>query len=322
MFLEKSPELMMNTVKTTAFVLTIGDPAFELCMKALKSQSIKDFRIDVIENVSPVSAADQRMIDSCETDYFVKVDEDMILEPRAIERMQQVIDAAEDRVAMVNFSLYDVDLEKEIHGIKIFRKSAMDGIKMKNTRASDIDMIKQLKNKGMVAVDFPEVIGRHGVIYSEETIYRRYKSMYEKEIYLWNRVSGYIKIKAEKYRKSGDYNDLFAILGAFHGIINAENIDNTEAKDINKYDIKELNILKNVLLEDKHIIDYDEDRSDTYERLLEDIHKVKWKRKIAPSKMMLKSIITEPIKGLSQNNSWFYGIASRLYHYSRRLLKK
>lgn len=311
----------MSSVKTTTFVLTIGDPVFDKCMDALNNQTISDFRIEIIRNISPVSAADQKMINSCSTDYFIKVDEDMILNANAIERMQEVIDAAEDKVAMINFSLYDEDLEKNIHGIKIFRTSAMKNVEMRNRRASDIDLAKQLNSQGFMCVDFPEVVGSHGVYYTPETIYRRYKSMYEKEVFLLNRVDGIIAEKARKYRDTGDINQLFALLGAYHGILNTENIDDTEAKDVRKYNMKELEILKKLLIEGKQFIDYDNDRVVTYDNILTDIHKVKWKKKITPVTQLFKSRIQQPFKELSSSNPSVYRFLSRIYHRINKLFR-
>jgi hypothetical protein len=44
-----------------------------------------------IKDVSPMSAAFQKMIDECDTDYYIQVDEDMILYKDSIEIIYDLI---------------------------------------------------------------------------------------------------------------------------------------------------------------------------------------------------------------------------------------
>ena len=55
----------------TVFVTTVGDKAYPHCIEALDCQDSR-FRFAAIENVAPMSAAFQRMIDDCETPYYVQ----------------------------------------------------------------------------------------------------------------------------------------------------------------------------------------------------------------------------------------------------------
>ncbi|MEQ1626153.1 MAG: glycosyltransferase, partial [Nitrospira sp.] len=81
----------------------------------------------------------------------------------------------------------------------------------------------------------------HGTTYTPESIYRRYKTMYEKDIRQWNLLTSDIHRKADKFRETGDILQLFALLGAAHGIIDAPRVPDRE-KDARAYNLKELEI--------------------------------------------------------------------------------
>jgi len=265
--------------KVTAFVLTIDDPAFPYCLKALASQSYKKFKVEVIKHFRPVSAADQEMINRCGTEYFIKVDEDMILYPTAIEKMEKIMEAAPQDVGMICFYLYDKDREQNIQGIKIFRTSHVKGLMVQNVRASDMDLLEQMDRKGIKWIAHTEVMGLHGTIYTPETIYRRYKSMYEKDIRTWNILTWDIRKKADNYRKTGNPLQLFALLGAVHGIINAPHAEDVEAKDFTTYNLKELDLFKKLFLKDpSYTIEYESGHT-AYEFANKPIplNEVKWK---------------------------------------------
>ena len=239
-----------SEIKTTAFILTVGDPAFEYCKKAIARQTNQNFKVNIIQNVSPLSAADQEMINRCDTEYFIKVDEDMILHPDAVEKMQAVMDAAPDNIGMVCFLLYDEDRESNIQGIKIFRTSDVKDLRMQNIRANDMNLTEQMGQKGIKWVAHPDVVGRHGTIYTPETIYRRYKAMYENNISVWNCLQSDMRKKADKYHRTGNPLELFALLGAAHGIINIPHIKECQGKDAKEYCLKELDTFKRLLLAD------------------------------------------------------------------------
>jgi hypothetical protein len=233
-------------VRTTAYILTIGDPVFVRCREALDKQTISNFDIDIIDHISPISAAGTEMLRRCKTEFLIQIDEDMILFPDAVEKMERYIAAAPDNVGMICFYLYDEDREENIQGIKIFRTSQIHKVYFRDTKASDMDLIDQMDSLGIKWVAHPDVMGLHGTSYSLESIYLRYKTMYEKDIRLWNIVTADIWRKAEKYRQTGDPLQLFALLGAAHGVINAPFAADAE-KNFNEYRLKSIEIFKRLL---------------------------------------------------------------------------
>ena len=228
-------------IDTTIYILTVDDPAYPACKAAVDAQQGGPFHVEIIRNVAPFSAAAQRMITDCRTEFFIQVDEDMILNPDAAARMVGMMRRAPAEVGMICFHLYDEDRACPIQGIKIYRTAAMKPFAFQNVKASEMNLLEQMGERGVRWVLHPDVLGRHGTLYTPETIYRRYKTMYEKDIREWNTLTPDIRSKAEQFRATGDLLALFALLGAAHGIIEGPRSVDRE-KDARAYVLKELDV--------------------------------------------------------------------------------
>lgn len=233
--------------KTTVFVLTINDVTFPCCLQALEKQTYRGFKTDIIRNLSPFNVAAQAMFDRCDTEYFIQLDEDMMLNPDAVERMEEVMETAPADVGMVCFHLYDEDLERKIQGIKIYRTGHFREMRFKDLKASELDLLEQMERCGVKWVLHPEMVGRHGTLYTPSSIYHRYRTMYEKDIRTWNLVTWDLRKKAAKFQRTGDINQLFALLGAVHGVVNAPHAEDKE-KDYTQYSLRALDVFKRLLL--------------------------------------------------------------------------
>lgn len=230
-----------SPVSTTVFILTIGDPAFPACKASIEKQTGIAFGLELIQNVAPFNAAAQEMISRCTTPYFIQVDEDMVLNSDAVNTMAQCMAQAPADVGMICFHLYDDDRERPIQGIKIYRTELMKRVRFYDLKASEMNVLDQMGEQGIRWILHPDIIGRHGTMYTPETIYRRYKTMYEKDIRQWNLLPPDIHRKAKKFLATGDQLQLFALLGAVHGIIDAPRVPDRE-KDARAYNLKELDI--------------------------------------------------------------------------------
>ena len=173
------------TALVTVFVTTIGAPTFGDCLEHLRRQDCA-FRLVVLENVVPLSAALQRMVDSCETPFYVQVDEDMLLHPHAIRTLHGRIGKSDPRVAMVVGNLYDVHLERGIQGVKIFRHAAVRHCRIEGTEDWVATLRQALKGGGHIIVQpsladatptSPETLGLHGTRWTPVSIYARYADL-------------------------------------------------------------------------------------------------------------------------------------------------
>jgi hypothetical protein len=169
----------------TVFVTTVGAPTFDDCLRHLREQDC-EFRLVVLDDVAPPSAALQRMVDSCETPFYVQVDEDMLLRSHAVRTLYRHISAGHPRVGMVVGSLYDVHLERAIHEVKIFRHEAVRHCRIEGTEDWVVALRQALKRSGHVILPMsladvtassPDVLGLHGTRWTPASIYARYADL-------------------------------------------------------------------------------------------------------------------------------------------------
>jgi GT2 family glycosyltransferase len=76
----------------TAVILTV-DPShlFERCMESVRRQTLQPSRIEVVRNVMPVAAALDEGLRRVQTEYFVLVDDDMVLNEDCFARLRALI---------------------------------------------------------------------------------------------------------------------------------------------------------------------------------------------------------------------------------------
>jgi MoaA/NifB/PqqE/SkfB family radical SAM enzyme len=225
-----------RTSDLTVFFITTGEAIGARAWTALHKQTCK-FRLGVIKNVSPMSAAFQRMVDTCETQYFIQVDEDMVLKPTAVIELYRSIRGLPDDVFMYAYMLWDVHLVRGIFGVKSYRRDLMRLASYHDTQSCEQDHFKQLQDAGYRYVvpgwddatltpRSPQVQGAHGMLYNPRSAYERYLDLTEK----YRDVGGsdwYARYPMEFLRrlvgdegiKGLDQNtDLWAFVGAVCGL--------------------------------------------------------------------------------------------------------
>jgi glycosyltransferase involved in cell wall biosynthesis len=179
------PERPDLTALVTVFVTTVGAPTFGECLRHLREQDC-DFQLVVLDHVVPLSAALQRMVDSCETPFYVQVDEDMLLHPHAIRTLHRRISESDPRVAMVVGNLYDVHLERAIHGVKILRHETVRHCRIEGEEDWVATLRRELERGGHAVVRMslgdvtpssPDVLGLHGTRWTPASIYARYADL-------------------------------------------------------------------------------------------------------------------------------------------------
>jgi hypothetical protein len=165
--------------QVTAFVTTVGAASYEACRDHLRAQDC-DVRVEVIERVAPMSAAFQRMLDTCRTPYYVQVDEDMLLYPGAIRALHERITAAPPRIALAVAWLHDVHLDRAVQGVKIFRHELVRRYPYRDVNSCELDQLRGLAADGfgyeviMRPGGSPEILGLHGTHWTPRAIYERF----------------------------------------------------------------------------------------------------------------------------------------------------
>jgi hypothetical protein len=215
----------MNLPETTIFVTTIGDETnFADCMEHLQSQTVQR-PIEVIDHVAPMSSALQQMHVRCTAAFYVQVDEDMILFPDAIAKLETMIREASPQVAMICAPVWDCDTDQPIYGVKIYRHEIVRRFPYQDSLSCETQQLDRIKAAGfevelLPLTDRSGCLGEHGKHYSPETIFRRWQRLFHKHEQLGHRawIEPWAERLLDRYIASKDETHLYAFLGAVAGI--------------------------------------------------------------------------------------------------------
>lgn len=175
----------------TVFVITHdGEPNLQNCLNTLEKQSIK-FKIEIIQNYHPMSAAFQEMLNKCSTPYYLQLDSDIILYSDSVKTMLETIKASNSKECMVCFKLHDVHLNKSIDGVKIYKFDIFKNYPYNNVLACEMEQLERLEKDGFTYKRVPKVLGDHSPIWTKENIFERY----------FNYVEKYKKLESSDYTK-------------------------------------------------------------------------------------------------------------------------
>jgi hypothetical protein len=232
--------------QVAVFVRTVGYPTFERCLEHVYAQDCR-FRLEVIRNVAPISAAEQRMLDLCQTPFFVQVDEDMLLLPHAVRTLCDRIVGAGERVVQHVAGLWDVHLDHPIYGLKIFRHEVVRRYPYREVEGCEWDQIRRFRADDWVDVrvpivgvgrDSPYILGLHGTYWTPLRAYIRFNVL-ERTRRKGNRSHDWLVEQAgpliERYLRKGADIDFYALMGLLSGAL-VERLTEGRERDYRAYD--------------------------------------------------------------------------------------
>jgi hypothetical protein len=128
-----------------------------------------------------MSKAFQKMIDDCETEYYIQVDEDMILHEDTIEKIYDRLLKTEENISIVAYMLNDVHLDFDIYGIKGYKHTILKRYPYNlDIISCEVEQVKRMKNDGYETMMVGEVVGKHSPKWTTSLIYERYFDLMEK----------------------------------------------------------------------------------------------------------------------------------------------
>jgi hypothetical protein len=233
------------SAEVTVFVSTVGAASYGDCMERLFAQDCR-FRLQVIENVAPMSAAFQQMLDRCRTPFYVQVDEDMILHPFAIRRLHEWIRAAGPDVALVVGWLWDVHLGRGIQGVKAYRHAICRRYPYADVQSCEKDQLHRMQQDGFRYLCPPEdvptqhgpaTLGLHGAHYDQRSMFERYATLEQRRsrhpdklAWLTDHAADFI----ERFRADPSETNLMAVMGLLAGRL--ADGDGKGEKDFTRYE--------------------------------------------------------------------------------------
>jgi len=166
--------------KLTICHISCGELTEKECKDSLK-QFEGEACFQNVKNVRPQIKALNQMIDQCETEFLIPLDNDMVLHEGAIERVKNGIKIMQDNenCHSVLYSLWDTLTEQKIYALKLLRTNIIKEHMFLETCTPDIEHYARLKDNGYYAIDlFKEYpIGKH-VVKGDYICYHKYRDVY------------------------------------------------------------------------------------------------------------------------------------------------
>jgi glycosyltransferase involved in cell wall biosynthesis len=240
-----SPSPADLSAEVTVFVSTVGAACFPECMAHLARQDCR-FRLEVIVNVAPMSAAFQAMLDRCQTPYYVQVDEDMLLRPHAIRTLHERIKATPPKVPLVVAWLWDADLGMRRQGVKAFRHAVVSRYPYADVQSCEKDQVRRMAADGHIhlrppetnpAMDDPGVLGVECVQDDPVRAFERYATLEQRRLRYPDKLAWFEPFAGEflrRFRADAGEKHFFSLLGVIAGRLAGAELELGE-KDFRRY---------------------------------------------------------------------------------------
>lgn len=147
----------------SAYVITIGEPTLDDCLRHLRKQSLPLDTIEVVANMPGYANARNEVHRRVQTDYFLPVDADMLLHPRCVETLFAKIANRKDVFDVVG-RLHD-PLLGSIMGIHLLRTECVKHVIYEDSIVGDAIFMDGMSQQFQKII-LDRVVGLHRPDYS------------------------------------------------------------------------------------------------------------------------------------------------------------
>ena len=231
------------------FVPTCGKrPSLPTCLEAL-DELVPPVPVTVIRELAPMSTAFNAMHEQATKEFFVQVDDDMILSSDAITKLRALLVEA-PLAGMAALWLWDVHVGKPIVGVKIYRTAAVrESGGWSDVQSCEVDFKDRMRGLGWSSIipctpelltlqadySHPMIVGDHDPEFTCESAYERYRDLTMKQRRFgaapW--VEALPALFLERVKNGGDKVELAALAGCIAGAL-ADIQDTGKEKNFNE----------------------------------------------------------------------------------------
>lgn len=166
----------------TMVLMTCGEETEAECLRAIEP-FLDQIEFFEVRNVFPQIKALNQMIDGVQTDYFIPLDADMVLDPDAWPRIKNALNKHRHRTDWhsILFSLWDTLTDRKILALKILRSSVAKANPFVESATPDVEHYQRLTALGLTCVhDYlkQKPIGKH-IVRGHHYCYHKYRDVYQ-----------------------------------------------------------------------------------------------------------------------------------------------
>jgi hypothetical protein len=127
-----------------AIVLTVGEQTTGRALASLRAQTLPVDEVVIVDGVRPFHRAFNSGADRVSAPFFVQVDADMVLDPDCVEALRAQMSPT---TGIAVGALRD-PLMGTIAGVKMFRSSCLEGLRLRDTIGPEVDLYRTLGRLG------------------------------------------------------------------------------------------------------------------------------------------------------------------------------
>ncbi|MHA1469631.1 MAG: hypothetical protein ACTSSP_03595 [Candidatus Asgardarchaeia archaeon] len=144
------------------FIITNGRSTFPYCMKSVEEQKGINFNLRVHENMDWLSAH-EKILKDCGSNFFLRVDDDMMLNPYALKFMYNCVSGLSSKVSLRGWRLWEPWSNKRCKGIKVYnlKNAKKIGFRIDHLGKIDKPFTKDSKNLGFKVVYTDDLLAIH-----------------------------------------------------------------------------------------------------------------------------------------------------------------
>lgn len=174
----------MSSKNDITFVLmTCGELTEKQCVKAATREAGDEADFKVVRNVYPQIKALNQMIDKVETEFFIPLDADIVLEPDSWPKIRTALNKhrRDPQWHTILFPLWDTLTERRILALKLLRSSVAKEHMFKESATPDVEHFQRLTEAGYTCIDrYLKLapIGKH-IVKGKHFCYHKYRDVYQ-----------------------------------------------------------------------------------------------------------------------------------------------
>lgn len=130
---------MTTDIVIEAFIFTNGSNTFDQCLLSVQNQTLP-IKYTVIRDKTLIQAM-EICLSKCENKFFIKIDDDMFLHPRAFEYINDRLEGKNKSIALYTCKLWEPWRKKLVRCVKAYNKEIAADIGFGADKRGKIDML-------------------------------------------------------------------------------------------------------------------------------------------------------------------------------------
>lgn len=200
-----------------AVVISTGEKTRDACIAAIRAQSLRPRRLDMVENVAPISAAYNRALEFADGEFYCYVDADIVLDRHCFRTLVRML--WEDPHAAEAMALLRDELLGDIGYVRMYRTKMIEGLQYEDVVGCDRVFERQIAERGYARPLLREALGEHVAVQEPGRTFSSFMRRGSKTASIWPHKAPSRALRlARAYVERRDEAAFTALIAFCHGL--------------------------------------------------------------------------------------------------------